>query len=151
SGAVARRQSPHVRRASSLRKEWMLLMAGPEGTSPLLIPSSGTQLSSGAEMVVDEDRLQLRVGRSGVTVNDVEVHGTTVLHAGDLLVEGDLQYLVLPAPSPQSRKASPVLDHWTWMLRLEEERAATGASFAVLIGRSGAFGSDRLGEALAEF
>jgi hypothetical protein len=102
-------------------------------------------------MIVEADRLQLRVGRSRVTVNDVEVHGTTVLHAGDLLVEGNLQYLVLPAPSPGRRKASAVLDHWAWMRRLEEERTATGAAFAVLIGRSGAFGSDRLSEALVEF
>jgi hypothetical protein len=84
-------------------------------------------------------------------VNEVEVHGTTVLHAGDLLVEGELQYLVLPAPPPVSRKAAPVLDHWAWMRRLEEEATAAAGPFAVLIGRSGAFASDRLSEALAGF
>jgi hypothetical protein len=102
-------------------------------------------------VIVDPDRLQLKVGRSRVTVNDVEVHGMTVLHAGDLVVEADLQYLVLPAPGPEQRKAAPILDHWAWMRRLEEERTAAAGSFAVLIGRSGAFASDRLTEALAEF
>jgi hypothetical protein len=133
------------------RKEWVLLVASSEGSYPLPIPASVTRLPSGAEVVVDAERLQLRVGRSRVTVNDVEVHGTTVLHAGDLLVEADLQYLVLPAPGAQTRKAVSVLDHWAWMRRLEEERTAAAGPFALLIGRSGAFASDRLTEALAEF
>jgi hypothetical protein len=102
-------------------------------------------------VILEAERLQLKVGRSRVTVNDVEVQGTTVLHAGDLLVEGDLQYLVLPAPGPERRKTGPVLDHYAWIRRLDEETMASAGPFAILIGRSGAFASDRLAEALAEF
>ena len=42
------------------------------------------------------------------------------------------------------------LDHWTWLRRLEEEVTAGAGAFAVLVGRSGAFASDRLVEALSE-
>jgi hypothetical protein len=129
----------------------VLLVVGSDRSYPLPIQSPVTRLPSGAEVIVDAERLQLKVGRSRATVNDVEIHGATVLHAGDLLVEGDLQYLVLPRPAPAGPKPAPVLDHWAWMGRLEEEATAASGPFAVLMGRSGAFASDRPTEALAEF
>jgi hypothetical protein len=84
-------------------------------------------------------------------VNDVEVNGATVVHPGDLLAEGELQYLVLPAPRIQQRAGVEVLDYWRWQLRLTEEIDGGESSFAVLLGRSGAFSQDSLGEMLARF
>jgi hypothetical protein len=99
---------------------------------------------------VIDDWLQLDVARPGATLNDVEVHGSTVLHAGDLIAEGDLQYLVLPRPALVAYPHD-VLDHWSWRRRLTEEVGAGRNSFTVLIGRSGAFGNEFLGSALTDF
>jgi hypothetical protein len=94
-------------------------------------------------VLLEGDRLQLRVRRSGATINEVEVHGTTALHPGDVLTEDDLQYLVLPAESGNSvQGGSKLLDHWGWLRRVEEEVSAAQSSFAILIGRSGAFESE---------
>ena len=101
--------------------------------------------------MVQLERLQLRVGRGGATVNDVEVHGSTALHAGDVISDGDVQYLVLPAPNEPSTEATPLLDHWSWQRRVEEEIAAPGTGFSVLLGRSGAFSPAFLRSALATF
>jgi hypothetical protein len=101
--------------------------------------------------VVEDDWIRVRAERAGATVNDVEVHGPTALHSGDLLAEGELQYLVLPTSPSTRARATGALEHWTWMRRLEEEVAAGGDPFAVLVGRSGAFGAEFVDRALAEF
>jgi hypothetical protein len=101
--------------------------------------------------VVEQNWIEVRAGRAGATVNDVEVHGSTALHAGDLLAEGDLQYLVVPASAPTGAWRRCALEHWAWLRRLEEEVAARSDSFTVLVGRSGAFTTDFVETALAEF
>jgi len=88
------------------------------------------------------------VGSTGASVNDVEVHGATTLHAGDLIAEAGLQYIVLPAPSTQPAGDIELLDHWRWQLRLKEEVAGPDASLGVLLGRSGAFSGESLDEML---
>jgi hypothetical protein len=108
-------------------------------------------LPSGAEVFVQSDRLELRVRRAGATVNDVEVNGTAALHAGDSVSEGQLEYLVLPAPLVEGEMRGAMLDHWTWLLRLEEELAGGCTSLTILVGRSGAFASDEVGEAVSRF
>jgi hypothetical protein len=113
--------------------------------------AGATRLPSGAEVKVNDDWLELRVGRSGATVNDVEVHGTTALHAGDVLAEGGLQYLVLPSPSAGEPRPAGLLDHWTWLRRLEEEVKAGTSPFLVLVGRSGAFDPGFVSAALTAF
>ncbi len=102
-------------------------------------------------MLVEGDRLLLRAGRAGATVNDVEVHGPTGLHPGDVLSDAELQYLVLPAPGGTDIRLAPLLEHWGWQRRLEEEVTASEGTFAVLLGRSGAFTPQFLAATLAEF
>ena len=131
-------------------KRWVLLVVGADGSYPLQLEHGLTRLPSGAQILMEGDRLHLRVGHVVATVNDVEVHGSTELHPGDVLGEADLQYLVLPAPTRGGR-STRVLEHWTWMRRLEEEVAAAAGSFAVLLGRSGAFAPDFLAAALTDF
>jgi hypothetical protein len=84
-------------------------------------------------------------------VNDVEVHSSSALHSGDVLAEGELQYLVLPAPAAAVGKTIRPLEHWMWLRRVEEEVAASSGSFTVLLGRSGAFSPDFLASASADF
>src|SRR5262249_2587767 len=128
----------------------VLLVVSSEETYPLNLGPRTNRLPSGTEVVVEGERLQLRVTRAGVTVNDVEVHGTTALNAGDLLNEAGFQYLVLPGAGPVKRRPVSLLDHWTWLRRLEEEIASGPERVAILVGRSGAFGSERLADALSE-
>ena len=151
SPVVARRRPPRIRSAPVPSKGWLLLVISAEASYPLQLGPGTTHLPSGAEIVVEADRLHLRVGRSGATVNDVAVHGATALHPGDVLSEGELQYLVLPAPGAERRRPAPLLDHWTWLRRLEEEVVAGVGPFAVLIGRSGAFAQEFLSDALSAF
>ena len=128
----------------------MLLVVTPESAYPLQLGTGTTRLPSGAEVLVEGDRLQLQAGRAGVTVNDVEVHGSTALHPGDVLGDAELNYLVLPGPASIGKEA-PLLDHWVWQRRLEEEVAAGESPFSILLGRSGAFGPEFLASALTEF
>jgi hypothetical protein len=127
------------------------LVFGGETSYPLRISPGVNRLPSEAEIVADMDWLQLRPARPGATVNDVEVHGTARLHLGDVLSEGDLTYLVLPAPEQSVRPGAPPLDHWTWLRRLQEEITGARKPFAVLLGRSGAFASEKAIESLTEF
>jgi hypothetical protein len=122
-----------------------------DSSYPLQLDPGTTALPSGAEVMVEGNWLRVRAGRAGATVNEVEVHGTTALHAGDVLAEGALQYLVLPASKPDDARTTGVLEHWTWLRRLEEEVDAGTGSFALLVGRSGAFGADLVAGALGEF
>jgi hypothetical protein len=110
-----------------------------------------TLLPSGGKVLIDGGWLRVHVGREGATVNDVEVHGSTTLHVGDVLTEADFQYLVLAGATDVGAKATPALEHWAWMRRLEEEVAVGAGSFAVLVGRSGAFAGDFLDTALTDF
>lgn len=110
-----------------------------------------TLLPSGGRVLIDGDWLRVHVGRVGATVNDVEVHGSTTLHVGDVLTEAPLQYLVLPGSTATRTAAATALEHWEWMRRFAEEVSAGAGSFAVLLGRSGAFGVDFLATALADF
>ena len=120
------------------RQRWLLLVVGAGGPYPLQLEHGITRLPSGAQVLQEGGRLHLQVGRVVPTVNDVEVHGPTELHPGDVLREADLQYLVVPALGPGVGSA-PALDHSAWMRRVEEEAAAATGSFSVLLGRSGAF------------
>ena len=129
----------------------MVLVITESSSYPLQLRAGSTRLPSGAEVKVIDDWLELRVERSGATVNDVEVHGTTALHAGDVLAEAGLQYLVLPSPSSGEPRPAGLLDHWTWIRRLEEEVAAGTRSLVVLAGRSGAFDPGFVASALTGF
>ena len=95
-------------------------------------------------------RLRLRVGRAGATLNEVEIHGMTPLHPGDLLSEGEFVYVVLPRSPVVSPRRTTLLEHWNWQQRLEEEVTA-GGTFTILLGRSGAFAPEFGPRALAEF
>ena len=110
-----------------------------------------TRLPSGAELLAQGDWLRVHVGRSGAIVNDVEVHGSTTLHPGDVLAEAGLEYLVLPASTPNLGRVVSPLEHWTWFRRVEEEVAASERTLSILVGRSGAFVPDFIGASLAEF
>ena len=97
-------------------------------------------------------RFRLRAGRAGATVNDVEVHGPTGLHPGDVLSEAELQYLVLPAPvaahdMDSLRSSNTGAGSAAWRKRSRQPMAR----FAVLLGRSGAFTPEFLAATLAEF
>ena len=129
----------------------LLLVLSGSSSYPLLLGPGMTRLPTGAEVLVEGDRLQVRVGRSGATVNEVEVHGVTVLHPGDVLGEAGLEYLVLPGPQSPPGWHAPVLEHWVWRLRLEEELAAMGGPFTILVGRSGAFLPEFLSTTMTEF
>ena len=149
---MTRPRAARIRPAPAPGKGWLLLVVSAETSYPLALGLETTRLPSGGEVVVEAGRLHLRVGRSAATVNDVEVHGNTTLHPGDLLIEGELQYLVLPAsPVGPEPKPARLLDHWSWLDRLHEEVIAATGSFAVLLGRSGAFASEHVLEALSEF
>jgi hypothetical protein len=100
--------------------------------------------------VLESGRLEVRAKSAGATVNDVEIHGPTILHAGDLVAEGDVQYLVVPVSRAPSTPRRTVLTHSAWLLRLDEELGMPGSTFAVLLGRSGAFGPEFLEAVLAE-
>ena len=128
----------------------MLLAVSSESSYPVQLGAGTTRLPSGAEVLVEGERVQLRAGRSSVTVNDVEVHGSTSLHPGDVVGDAEVSYLVLPGPASTGRPPL-LLDHWGWQRRVEEEVAAAPSAFSILLGRSGAFGPDFLGSALAEF
>jgi hypothetical protein len=66
------------------------------------------------------------------------------------LGDAELNYLVLPGPASIGRQA-PLLDHWVWQRRLDEEVTAGGSAFSILLGRSGAFGAEFLASVLTEF
>jgi len=100
--------------------------------------------------VLEGARLRLRVGRAGATLNEVEIHGMTPLHPGDLLSEGEFVYVVLPRSPVVSPRRTTLLEHWNWQQRLEEEVTA-GGTFTILLGRSGAFAPEFGPRALAEF
>jgi hypothetical protein len=129
----------------------MVLVITESSSYPVRLGAGAMRLPSGAEVKVIDDWLELRVERSGATVNDVEVHGTTALHAGDVLAEAGLQYLVLPCPSAGEPRPAGLLEHWTWLRRLEEEVEAGTSSFVVLVGRSGAFDPGFVTAALTAF
>ena len=114
-------------------------------------PAGDDALALWGRGVGQVDRLQLRSGSVGATVNDVEVHGPTSLHPGDVLGQAELQYLVLPAPARTAQSEPALLEHWAWQRRLEEEVTAGDAPFAILLGRSGAFTPAFLSAALGGF
>jgi hypothetical protein len=101
--------------------------------------------------VLEGDRVRLRVGHAGATLNEVEIHGMTTLHPGDLLSEGEFIYVVLPRPPATPSRRSMLLQHWTWQQRLEEEVMADSGTFTILLGRSGAFAPEFAQRALSEF
>jgi hypothetical protein len=83
-------------------------------------------------------------------VNDVEVRSSTALHPGDVLRQGDVQYLVLPVPGRASAPRGAVLPHWVWQTRVDEEIAVRAEPFTLLLGRSGAFSPEFLSTVLAD-
>src|SRR5690349_10111987 len=103
SATVARRRPSRTRPGPSPRQGFLLLVVGDASSYPLELGPAVTRLPSGAEVRVIEDWVQLRVARPGVTVNDVEVHGSTALHPGDVLADGEFHCLVLPRGSPVSK------------------------------------------------
>ena len=150
-GQVARSRPPRIRLAPVPNGGWLLLVVSAGGSYPLQLGPGTTRLPSGAEILVEGDRLQLRAGSIGATVNDVEVQAPTSLHVGDLLSQAELQFLVLPAPASAPPWEPALLEHGVWQRRLEEEVEAADEPFAVLLGRSGAFAPAFLSSALADF
>jgi len=112
---------------------------GARASHPLELRIGTTQLPSGSEVNVDGERIHLRADRSGTTLNDVEVHGSTTLNSGDLVREGELEYLVLVGTRPRPEGATRVLEHGAWRLRVQEEVIAAANAFTIIVGRSGAF------------
>src|SRR5262245_31943246 len=125
---MARRRPSRTRPRPSPERGWLLLVISESSSYPLQLGPGVTRLPSGAEVQVIDDWLELHVERSGATVNDVEIHGTTPLHVGDVLAESGHQYLVLPRPAAAEQRSVRVLEHWAWLPRLAEEvEAATGS------------------------
>ena len=136
---MAKDHSSKSRLAPAGRERRVLLVVTRDALHPLDLPIGSTRLPSGAEIVFDGVRLELKASRSGVTVNDVEVSGPAFLHSGDLVAQGDVEYLVLPESAFSSERRSRLLEHIPWQVRVEEEVLAGRASFGLLLGRSGAF------------
>jgi len=123
---------------------------GPDGTYPLPLGPEAIPLPSGAELRVESEHVQLRVGRSSVILNDVEIHGQTLLRPGDVLTDGGVQYLVVSTSIEASPPTSSLLEHAAWMARVEEELTSGVEEFTILIGRSGAFASESFSSSLNE-
>ena len=128
----------------------MLLVVTRDTSYPLELPPGPTRLPTGAELVFDGNRVELQAAKHGVTINDVEVSAPAILHSGDVVAQGGLEYLLLPRSTYASERRTRLLDHNPWQGRVEEEVTTEASSFGVLLGRSGAFAPDFLSAALRD-